>query len=95
MGQASLRAALIYQHATRERDVAIAPALSKQIAKGAARAAKRKRGDIVRSRRPPDSSSGFIPVLLSRASDMGVSSPGSTNRQQTGRKPFEQSNRLP
>jgi integrase len=46
MGQASPRAALIYQHATRDRDVAIASALSKQIAKGAAKAAKRNGSNV-------------------------------------------------
>jgi integrase len=47
MGQASPRAALIYQHATRERDVAIASALSRQIAKGAAKSAWQKRTNVV------------------------------------------------
>ena len=46
MGQASPRAALIYQHATRERDVAIASALSRQIAKGAAKSARQKRAKV-------------------------------------------------
>ena len=52
MGQASPRAALIYQHATRDRDVAIASALSKQIAKGAAKAAKRNGSNVVGASTP-------------------------------------------
>ncbi len=52
MGQASPRAALIYQHATRERDVAIASALSKQIAKGAAKAAKRNAFNVLDASTP-------------------------------------------
>ncbi|MHB1784219.1 MAG: hypothetical protein ACYCTE_16325 [Acidimicrobiales bacterium] len=47
MGQASPRAMLIYQHATRQRDVAIASALSKQIAKGATKATTRQRTGVV------------------------------------------------
>ncbi len=47
MGQASPRVALIYQHATRERDVAIASALSRQIAKGASRSSRRKRTAVI------------------------------------------------
>lgn len=35
MGHASPRAALIYQHATKDRDAAIAAALSKLISEGA------------------------------------------------------------
>ncbi|MGH9057654.1 MAG: tyrosine-type recombinase/integrase [Acidimicrobiales bacterium] len=42
MGQASPRAALIYQHATRDRDAAIASALSKLIVKGTSKPEKRK-----------------------------------------------------
>jgi integrase len=53
MGQASPRAALIYQHATRERDVAIASALSAQIAEGAAKAARRKRAQRTRKAAAP------------------------------------------
>ncbi|MGH9292456.1 MAG: hypothetical protein ACRDZ6_06730 [Acidimicrobiales bacterium] len=42
MGQASPRAALLYQHATRDRDAAIASALSKLIVKGTSKSEKRK-----------------------------------------------------
>lgn len=42
MGHASPRAALIYQHATRDRDAAIAAALSKVIVKGTAQEARRR-----------------------------------------------------
>jgi integrase len=43
MGHASMRAALIYQHATSERDREIADAMDRRIAKQTGRKARRKR----------------------------------------------------
>ncbi|WP_179277239.1 hypothetical protein [Actinoplanes regularis] len=45
MGHASMRAALIYQHATSDRDREIAESMDKRIAKGAKPKAKRRRRD--------------------------------------------------
>jgi integrase len=53
IGQASPRAALIYQHVTRDRDVAIASALSKQIAKGAAKSARKQRTNVASENSTP------------------------------------------
>jgi integrase len=46
MGHASPRAALIYQHATEDRDAAIASALSKLIVKGAPKRGARKKAAV-------------------------------------------------
>jgi hypothetical protein len=43
MGHASMRAALIYQHATSERDPEIASAMNRRIAKQTGRTARRER----------------------------------------------------
>ncbi len=54
MGHASPRAALIYQHATKDRDAAIAAALSKLIVKGAPKPGSRKKATVAKLRGPQD-----------------------------------------